>query len=257
MIFGWDDAIGAVLSGVSAGIGASKEKAAYENFHLRKPQYEGIADAQQDFASQIGKLPQVAELLGKSSDIDNEAVQKRILSDDPNAGTNTTKVSELAYTRSQGGLNQDTVDAIKRANAYAAIQGGFAGSSMQGKANDLKVARARMGAQAQAPGLNSQALGMAQDLSPVNPDVAQTLIDPSSILKRDDQEENYNNDIVNQNRLADLAAATGNAKAGASGVTSGIAGLTGGSSGGSSSGGASWGGFSDLMSGALGSSSFI
>ncbi len=203
-MMGWDDAIGAVLSGVASGIGASKQKKALENFKLAKPNYKGVGDAQTEFSSQIYNLKDVAGLLGKGADLDNAEIQKDILAADPNATANTKSVSQLAADRAMGGLAPDTVDAIKRANAYASLQGGFAGSSMSDNAVDLKTAQARMKMMASAPGLNKQAFGMSQEFSPVNPDVGSTLIGPSDIMKRNDQFSDYNQDIINQGRIAQL-----------------------------------------------------
>ena len=228
MIFGWDDAIGAVMAGVGGFIGANKQKKQLEDFKLKDPSYETPEDAQQDFTTQIGQLPNVAKLLGTSSDLDNAAVQARIEQQDPEAEKSTAAASQLASDRSQGALGDDTVAAIKRANAYAALQGGFAGSSMQDTALNFKTDQARLGMVAQAPQLNQTAMGMSQELSPENPDVGSTLIDPAALLQRNDQEQNYNNDIVNQQRLATLGANAGNAQASSTGVTTGIAGMTGG-----------------------------
>lgn len=222
--------IGAVMAGIGGGLSASKEKSMLSNFKLSKPVYETIGQAQQQFAGQAGNLPAVAGLLGKASGMDNLAIRNRILADNPEAGTNTTATSALALSRSMGGLSEDTQDAIKRANAYAALQGGYAGSTMQDTTLALNTAKARQGAMAQAPKLNSAAFGMAEELNPVNPDVAATLIAPGAILKRSDQEQKYNADIRNQERLGDLAANFSNAKNQGSGISTGISGLMSGAS---------------------------
>lgn len=234
-MFGFDNAIGAVLGAAGGFLSASKQKNALENFKLQRLNLESPDVAQQEFGAQIGKLPDVAKLLGTASDLDNTAVTNRILSDDPNAGANTQATSELALSRSLGGLTQDTQDAIKRANAYAALQGGFAGSSMQTNNEALKIAQAKQQAVGQAPGLNSTAMSMSRAFTPENPDVAGTLISPEAILQRDDSEDTYNTDINNQYKLAQLSAVTAgqNKTAGnTAGAGAGIAGLLGGGGGG-------------------------
>lgn len=228
MIFGIDDAIGAVMAGVGGFLGANKQKSQLENFKLTTPQYETPAAAQQDFNTQEGQLKNVAGLLGSANDLDNAQIQKNIEQQDPEAEASTEAASQLAANRAQGGLASDTVAAIGRANAYAALQGGFAGSSMADTALNFKTDQARLNAVNQAPQLNQEAMGMSEELSPVNSDVGATLIDPSALLERNDQEQSYNNDIVNQQRLATLGANVGNQAAQATGVTTGIAGMTGG-----------------------------
>ena len=234
--------IGAAMATAGGFLSASKEKKMLENFKLAKPAYETIGQAQQQFAGQSNNLPAVSGLLGKASSLDNAAIQGRIMADNPDAESNTTATSALALNRSMGGLSSDTQDSIKRANAYAALQGGYAGSTMADSTFGLKTAQARQQAMAQAPGLNKAAFGMADELSPVNPDVAQTLLTPGAILQRDDQEKKYNADIVNQDRLGDLAANFGSANQTASSA-SGIAGQMQGLMNGT---GSQWGSISGL-----------
>jgi len=227
-MFGIDSLIGAGIGALGSFIGADQQKKALENLKLARPNYENVGQAQQQFASQLGQLPAVAALLGKSSSLDNLATQNRILADNPEAEANTTATSKLAEERSLGGLSQDTQDAIKRANAYAALQGGYAGSTMADTAGELRTAQARQKMIASAPQLNSQAFGMAEELNPVNPDVGATLLSPGAILQRSDQEQNYNTDILNQGRLAKAGVAAGNAQQQGSLLTTGVAGLMGG-----------------------------
>lgn len=228
---------------------ASKQKAAYDNFKLHKLSLETPDVAQQEFGSQITRLPEVSALLGKASDLDNAAVQGRIAESDPNAASNTKSVSSLALSRSLGGLTQDTQDAIKRANAYAALQGGYAGSSMAGSAEDLKTAQARMGMINQAPQLNSTAMQMSKAFSPANPDVASTLISPEAILQRDDSEATYNNDILNQNALAQLGATAAGQQKQASSASTGISSMMGGIGGMMGGGGGDMGGIMSMIGG--------
>lgn len=227
-MFGIDDLIGGVLGGAASFFGASQQKKALESLKLAKPQYEDVGTAQQGFADQGRNLPAVADLLGKSSTLDNEAILARLQESDPSAVANTQATSQLASDRAMGGLQPDTIDAIKRANAYSSLQGGYAGSSMADDSLALKTNQARLNAIKQAPGLNTQAMTMATELAPVNPDVAQTLISPGAILQRDDQEANYNNDILNQGRLAAAGVGAGNATQQASAFTTGITSLVGG-----------------------------
>jgi len=220
--------IGAVMQGIGSFLSADKEKSALESLKLNKPLYETPETAQQQFASQLGQLPAVAGLLGNASTMDNNAIRARIEAADPGALKSTAAASQLAFDRSMGGLQSDTVDAIQRANAYAAMQGGYGGSQMSDDAMQLKTAQARMNAINQAPGLNQTAMSYAQELAPVNPDVGATLLSPGAILQRQDQLANYNSDIINQQRLGDLAAKMGSANQQGSMLTTGIGGLTGG-----------------------------
>jgi hypothetical protein len=227
-MMGWDNIVGAALATAGGYISAAKEKKAYERFKIAKPNYKTPEDWQQEFLGQAGNLPAVGNMLGSAADLDNAGIEKDILAADPNAGANTKAISQLAYDRSQGGLAPGTEDAIARANAYAAIHGGFEGSSMADNAQKLKVAKARMTAMGTAQGLNSQALGMSQEFSPVNPDVGATLISPAAIGQRDDAAENHRLDTENQMRMGDLNAALANTSAAGSSLGTLMGSLSGG-----------------------------
>ncbi len=150
------------------------------------------SDAQSKFGEQGQMLQQIADMLNKTTDLDNSNFQDQVLGLDPQLQANIGGVDTLAQQFARGYVDPDTASAISRQNAYAALQGGYAGSGMADANYRVQLGKQALTEQELAPQLMGEAMNQSLMLNPTHTDVASTLISPSAILARQDAMDYYN-----------------------------------------------------------------
>ncbi len=150
------------------------------------------SDSQRAFGEQGAMLQQIADMLNKTTDLDNANFQDQVLGLDPQLRANIGGVDTLAQQFARGYIDPETAAAMKRQSAYAALQGGYAGSGMADANYQVQLGKQALTEQELAPQLMGEAMNQSLMLNPTHTDVGSTLISPSAILARQDAMDYYN-----------------------------------------------------------------
>jgi hypothetical protein len=217
----WGAAIGAVAGGV---LGALEDNPIYTPYKYNPA---NVTQGQYQFLQQGDKIGDVSGTLAQANAIDNASYQGDASEFAPNLLGNIKQQGANTTSALQGQLTPGVQAALGKPGASARDLGLTSAQLQQGGAG-------RLGGE----------LNAATSLNPYNETATDTLISPSALLQRQDQKDLYNNNILNQNALANYQSEQSNdwAKQ-ALGM---IGSLGGGMSGGGGGGG---GGISSMLGG--------
>lgn len=194
--------IGAVVGGV---IGAGS--ALLGNHALRGALPTGISlpdytKAFSSFSSQGGSLADVGSLLAAGSDADNARYEKNLEQYFPGLLKAIQQQGETALAYQQGAISPDQQRRVAINEAEAAYRGGYQGAPMASDQHELGLVKAALANQAYGDQLSEKTHAEAASLSPFGIDVSSTLLTPQDLLKRSDNLAYFNNDLINQSKLA-------------------------------------------------------